>query len=209
MATDDDSAKKLRLILGGAKPSTSKPKRAPPKPQPGVIHIDGNGNVVGDGNTINHGPIPRPKVIAQPKPGVEHITDTQAAALLALVNEIVEISTLLKSRPTKHQGLWLALNAAMGVPSYRLIPAHKFQDAKTWLERQRAILRGMKSAPKKLVGFRGSVIGAIHARAREFEGGDERRKAYMLKKFQTDTMTECSDSQVEMIRKHVFGWKRK
>ena len=177
------------------------------KPKPNVIYIDGNSNVVGDGNTIVSGPLPRPRVVTITKPGIEHITVEQRAELKALVSEIVTLSTVLKKKARTHAGLWSALNRAMEVPKYDLIPLHKFDAAKAFLMRERAILSGMKSAPKKVDGWRTSAIGSIQARARERPTGTERRKSYMLKNFGVDTMTECSDEQIEQIRKHVFGWK--
>ena len=176
------------------------------KVKPNVIYIDGHSNVVGDGNTILSGPLPRPRVVTVTKPGIEHVTEKQRAELQALVGEIVTISTALKKKPQTHAGVWSVLNRAMKVPKYDLIPLRDFELAKAHLVRQRAILTGMKSAPKKVSGWRTSAIGAIHARARETPTGTERRKRYMLKNFGVDTMTECSDDQIEQIRKHVFSW---
>jgi hypothetical protein len=204
---DESDPKRLRLIkaLDGATP------KRPPKPRakkPPSIDIKGNGNIVGDGNTIHNGPPPRPRVVVPAQPGVEHITDAQAAELKALVDEIVAESAAVKKRPTTHAAIFSALNKEMGATSYKLILLQNFEKAKAFLMQRRAITRAQPSAKKKIDGWRASTIGAIHARCREFADGTARRKAYMVKNMGTDSMKECSDEQLEQVRKHVFGWKR-
>lgn len=211
MIDDEDppGERKLRAILKSAKPAASKPRKRP-TPKPPNIAMNGSGNfIVGDGNTIQSGPAPRPRVVVEAKPGVEHITDAQAAELKAIIDKIVEESASVKRKPTTHAAQFRALNTAMRVTTYKLILAGQFDAAKAFLQRRRAITRAMPSAKKKVDGWRASTIGAIHARCRETADGTERRKAYMLKKLGTDTMKECSDEQIEQIRKHVFGWRPK
>ena len=204
--TDETDPKHLRLVKALDAVTPKKPPPAPRRQQP-AIKIVGNGNVVGDGNTVYNAPPPRPRVRVESAPGTEHITEAQAAELKGLVADIVAESAQVKRTPTTHQRVWLALNAAMKVTTYKLIPFDMFEAAKSVLLKRRAITRAMPSAKRKVDGWRASAIGAIHARSREFDGGEARRKTYMLKQFRTDTMTECSDDQLEQLRKHVFGWK--
>lgn len=210
--TDERDPKHLRLVkaLQSAQlKAPAPPRQRTPKAAAGsTIQVSGNGNVVGNGNTVYNAPPPPVKNVVVPKPGIDHITEEQAFELASLVRQIAAESTAVKRVPLTEKDVFSRLKKAMKVESYRMIPLGSFEAAKANLQRQRALTRAMPSAKKKIDGWRASTIGAIHARCREFPDGTERRKAYMLKSLGTDTMTECSDEQLEQVRKHVFGWKR-
>lgn len=207
MSDDDDKVVRLRAVLNQAtpsKPMNSAPARSSARSS--STSIRGNNNVVVNGDGANIGALPRPRVTVKSLPGVEHITSPQLAELKDLVAEIVRESEAMKKSPTTYQREWTSLNSAMKASSAGLILLDDFDAAKAFLMRRRAMLRAKPSAKTKIPGWRASAIGAIHARCRNHEGGEARRKLYMLKKFGTDTMTECSDEQIETLRKHVFGW---
>jgi hypothetical protein len=76
-------------------------------------------------------PAPRPRVIVAITPSDGCISDTEAAALHALVREVVTATQ------APYQTIWSSLNTRMGVPSYRLTPARMYARAVAFLEHWR------------------------------------------------------------------------
>lgn len=207
--SDDGRIVRIREILEETKPKPKPRRSAPAKPvHPGTA-ISGIGNVVGDGNTVhNHitvqPPVSKTKVIV--KTGVGTINAEQKRVLHDLVGEIVSIEKVLKRAPRTFQAVWSAFNKRYRINSYHELGEERFADAEKYLRTEIGRLRSMKSAPGKLGDQRAARIKAIQARSREFPGGTERRKAYMVREFGLSSLTDASDDQVEQIYRHVFGW---
>lgn len=108
----------------------------------GVVMQGATANVV---NTLKH--VTQTKAVVSP--GVEHISDDEAAVLTLLVNKVVETEAKLKKKPSSHRSVWAALNRHCGVPQYRLIPLGRFEKARTYLNNWMGRLSSMASAPVK------------------------------------------------------------
>lgn len=207
----DKRIRRIKSIFEGAKPARRKstPKSKPEeKPKP---NVSGIGNVVGDGNSVtnNMSFFPQPpirKVVVKTGDGV--LDAAQKAALKKIVDEIVDLEKLLRRSPRSFGAVWGALNRSLKVNSYAEIPAEAFPLAERRLQQEAARLRAMKTAVKKVPDQAAKRRGAIHARAKEFPDGDQRRRAYMMKKFGVSSMTELGPLQLEMLYRHVMGWKR-
>lgn len=203
----DKKIRRIKKIFDSAKPARRKPKPKP-KPKPDVSGI---GNVVGDGNSVtnNLSFFPQPpirKVVVKTGDGV--LDAGQKLALKKIVDEIVDLEKQLRRSPRAYGAVWGSLNRFMKVNSYAEIPSVAFEIAQGRLQKEAARLRAMKSAPAKVHDQRERRMGAIHARTNEFADGTLRRKAYMMRKFGAASMSELDPMQLEILYRHVMGWKR-
>jgi len=144
----DDKKKKAKAkaaaILGEAKPAR-KP-RAKPVPQ---VEVNGDGNVVGNNNTVIKTERVVRKIVARPVPGVEHINEVQVARLHSLKDEILKLEAATKRDPATPQRVWSSLNKKMSVGSMRMIPSAKFAAAERYMLTWIGQLMDRPSAQKK------------------------------------------------------------
>lgn len=130
----------VQYILTGVRSTNVRQAEAaasPSAPAPSVA-VTGNANIVQfpqAGTNITQVTTQRYTTTtkAEVKPGEIHISEAQAARLLALVKDVVEHEQRIKKKPKTHKAVWSALNAHCGVTRYRLIPAADFQRAETYL----------------------------------------------------------------------------
>jgi hypothetical protein len=117
-----------------------------------VVNITGGSNILANAHpgsnvtqihTQRHVSVTKAEV----KPGIDHITDAQAAILMGLVNDIVELEAKQKKEPKTHRSVWGTLNAHMGVTRYRLIPLLGFEKAEKYLRQWIGRLNSMATAP--------------------------------------------------------------
>ncbi|MEQ9132691.1 MAG: ORF6C domain-containing protein [Salinisphaeraceae bacterium] len=176
-------------------------------PSSKVVSIRGDGNVVGDGNTVirtdkvEH----RPRV--QVSPGDQHISDEQAATLKRMVGEVVETESLVKMNPKSYQAVWSALNRHCRVPQYRLIPAESFEKARRYLSQWLGRLGNAKTAPRKIPDWRKSRYAYIHTSLKQLNAESDFRDL-LAKRYNATSMTELSDAELNEVRDVVAGWKR-
>lgn len=82
-----------------------------------------------------------------------------------------------------------------------------YEVAVQYIRREMAILRSMKSAPRKDAGWRNGRISQIKARCKgQFEGVDI-YKPYIKKNFRADSLTELSDDELQKTYLYVFKKK--
>jgi len=179
---------------------------------PGVAFGGGNnGNVIG---VINGGTIHQvntqshvQKTIAEVRPGDEHISDEQAAALHALVDKVVETEQRLKAKPRGHRAIWGALNAHCGVPAYRLIRAEDFGKAQKYLHQWVGRLDSMASAPvKDGDAWRKRKYAYIKINSKMDPDAVDR---YVAKNFKATSLTELDNQQLEQVYRYVASRKNK
>jgi len=170
-----------------------------------VIYIRGSGNVVAGRDVVN---ILKPPVIRNViQPGPEHIDDVQRRSLFDLRIEWVTLHNTLKKQPLTDAAAWARINKAAGSTSYHLIRREMYEVAVQYIRREMAILRSMKSAPRKDAGWRNGRIGQIKARCKgQFEGVDI-YKPYIKKNFRADSLTELSDDELQKTYLYVFKKK--
>jgi len=179
---------------------------------PGVSFDGGNnGNVIG---VINGGTIHQvntqnhvQKTIAEVRPGDEHISDEQAAALHALVDTVVDTEKRLKQKPRGHRAVWGALNAHCSVPAYRLIRAEDFVKAQKYLHQWVGRLSSMASAPvKNGDAWRKRKYAYIKINSKDDPAAVDR---YIAKNFKAASLTELDNQQLEQVYRYVASRKSK
>lgn len=185
--------------------SASKPKRvARCKP---TIAVNGDSNIIGNGNTVikTERIIHRPKVEVKTGDGV--VSAEQKARIQQLVKDWMEARNSVRKSELSYGAAWSAVNKKAGVNSYHEIPAEKFKIVETWLLKQMAIVHSMPSAPAKSTQWRSRRIKGIQSRCTEL-GIQDKRKSYMLKTFGKDSLIQLSDADVERVYRWAMGKHR-
>lgn len=168
-------------------------------PTPGV-HIAGNNNIVGHGNTVIHAPVVRPRIVASPPPG--SITPAQAQTLRELLAEWVTVHNRIKKRPLTWGSAWEQFKKNFNVYSYLALPSERFEEASGWLRKKRAILDNMKSAPLKDPAWRTRTISYIKARCKN-QLGDEHAYRPYIARFGKTSLADLTDAELARTRAHI------
>ncbi|EKP0308469.1 MULTISPECIES: helix-turn-helix domain-containing protein [Aeromonas] len=145
------------------------------------------------------------KITAEVKPGIEHITEEQASKLTALVKTIVELEEKHRKQPRSHRSVWAALNSHCSVTRYRLIPITSYEKAEKYLRQWIGRLTSQKNAPK---------VDNYEWRKRKYayikiNCSPEWLDSYIQKRFQVDSITEVSDSDLDKLYRAVAAQKSK
>jgi len=178
-----------------------------------VMQLAG-GNISGEtvtvsGNTLTMINTPRhvTRTVAEVKPGVEHITEEQAARLTALVKLIVEWEAKVKKKPNGHRGVWAALNAHCRVTKYRLIGLEDYDKAENYLHQWLGRLQSMASAPvADNDTWRKRRYAYIKINTRENEAW---LLAYLRKNFKAESLTDLADDALDRTYRAVAARKRR
>lgn len=196
----------VQYVLTGVKSDNL--KQAEKATQP-LVHIESGGkaNVIQgvSGGVINFAERNVTQVKAEVKPNDEHISDEQAFKLKRLVNDIVEMEQSVRQKSKSHVAVWSALNAHMRVTRYRLIPFEKYEKAEKYLRMWIGRLNSAKSAPKKNNNeWRNRKYAYIKINTRETP---EWLNNYLAKSFDTDSLTELSDKELDKVYRAVSSKK--
>lgn len=200
MSDQSDKITRLRTALNEAVPAN--PKRAPhSKP---AIAVNGDGNIVGNGNTMikTDRVIHRPRIVVKTGDGV--VTADQKGRLMQLVKDWMTLRNAVRKTTLSYAAAWSAVNKKAGVNSYSEIPTEKFPAIEKWLLQQIAIVNSMPSAPAKSTHWRNDRIKGIQSRCNEL-GIQDKRKAYMLNAFGKESLTLLSDADVEKVYRWAMG----
>lgn len=144
------------------------------------------------------------KVTAEVKPCVDHISETQAAALHRLVKEVVDLESKYRQNPASFKSVWAALNSHCGVTRYRLIPNNYYDKAEKYLRQWIGRLSSQKRA-----------IGDDETRKRKYAyikintQSDSAWLATYLNRFNATSLTELDDEQLLKTYRAVAARKRK
>lgn len=161
---EDDDDKKAEIIDFLA----AKSRRKQPQPSQPNIEIKGDGNIVGNHNTVIKTRKVVRKTVNKIQPGPEHISPAQARKLQNAVSKLVEIG--LKSSDRSENQLYAAwykkLKNRYDTNSYLLIPAESFDEALSWLQ-QHAAMNRPKLRRADPQSWRNEHYKAIYARAGE------------------------------------------
>lgn len=166
--------------------------------------IASSGSVVNQVNTQQH----ITKTIADVKPGIEHITNEQAAKLHALVKQIVESEQIAKTNPKTFRAVWSSLNAYCKVPKYNLIPLEHYEKAETYLRKWLGRLGNTATSRKKDPDWRKKKYAYIKLNIKQLNLEDW-LSDYLLKNFSVTSLTELSDDDLQKTYSAVSNKKRK
>ncbi|MBK8508782.1 MAG: ORF6C domain-containing protein [Candidatus Competibacter sp.] len=200
MNDEEKKAEVIRLFE-----DLTEPAPPPSPPTPSTITINGDGNVIGNGNTVVNTGIYRPKIRIEYHPDERHIAQEQAATLKRLVEEIVNLEKRVKQRPKGYGVVWSSLNQRFKVNSYVLIARDDYPAAEKYLRMWIGRLSSGKSAHYKDPDWRDRKRRFIFANTKGALDG--RRRAYMLERFATDRFNALDDAQVAQLYHAVAGWK--
>lgn len=177
-------------------------RRKPAAALGATVSISGTGNaaVLGSHNqvTINVRQS-RKKVVADVKPGEDHITDSEAARLQQLVHDLHERT----AQP--FQRIWVALLRSVNAPTYRLIALDNFPKAETYLLKWLA-----RSTPtdEDEAATRSRHIRYIKVNQRKMGRPDEDITAFLADRFGKQHLHECSTDELAIVRQElVKRWR--
>ncbi|MFB9087716.1 hypothetical protein ACFFW8_25430 [Erwinia tracheiphila] len=141
----------VQYILTGIKSKNSEEVLQAIQP---AIHVEsgGSANVIQFaqlGSTVNMVTTQKhvTNVKADIKPGVEHITEEQAAKLTKMVSTIAELEQKVRKTPRTYKAIWAAVNSHCRVTRYRLIPLASYAKAEKYLRTWIGRLNSQASAP--------------------------------------------------------------
>lgn len=209
MSGEQDAKARLEAVIakhvysGNVIPFPTMPKpqhRRKPPPPPSRVSIRGTGNaaVVGSHNqvTIN---VSRRKVVADVRPGKDHITDEQAARLQQLVHDI-------HARTQREfQAIWSALLRHVQAPKYRLIRLERFPEAEAYLVRWLG-----RAAPQDETDeqMRKRHIRYIKTNQRKLGRPDEDVAQFVQEHFGKEGLRTCTAEELAIVRTQlVESWR--
>jgi len=171
------------------------------------IEISGNNNIVGNGNIHLISPQLVNNTIVKTADGT--IDAAQKAELQRLIDEWVESSNAVKKRVLTYGAAWKSLNAAFDANSYHEIKMEQFEEARRWIMQKIGIISGMKSAPKKLLGWRTKTIQYIKAACKNDLNDPNAYKSYIEQKFQCDSLAKLGDNDLQAVKQYIAGRKQR
>ncbi|HDT2124116.1 TPA: hypothetical protein RCG93_000409 [Enterobacter roggenkampii] len=172
-----------------------------------TIYINGSGNVVGQGNFVNHGVVNINKTARRTvnvKTGDGVVNATQKHQIKSLLYEWVDTHNSIKKAQISYGLAWSKLNSFLKVNSYHEIASGDFDKAIKYIRQKLGELRNMASAPKKVSNWRAHTIKSIQARCSE-RGLQEWRKTYMSKTFMKSSMTELTDEELQKLYQTIWS----
>jgi len=168
------------------------------KPQGHAVTISGDGNaaIIGSNNHVSiHVSRPR-KVVAEVRPGAEHISDDQAARLQQLVHDV----HLHTGKP--FQLIWTSLLRHVGAPKYRLIRFGHFEAAESYLVRWLAHSTSRDETEEQ---ERKRHIRYIKTNQRKLGRSDEEVAAFLRQHIGKSHLRDCALGELQKVRKQLVG----
>lgn len=170
----------------------------------GVAQVNG-GQVKVDARTIH-----APKIVettkVELKPGNEHINEEQAATLMRLVNEIVDLEGKVKKAPKTHRAVWSSLNSHMKVARYRMIPLDSFEKAEKYLRQWIGRLNSGATAQKNDGdAWRKRKYSYIKINSKD---QPEKIASYIKKNFKAASLTDLSNEELEQTYRYAASLKK-
>lgn len=207
MADHEDPKNKIIKLMGEAASKQEEPRR--PRKQNVVKKtvVNGDGNVVGNGNTVIKTEKVVHKTIARPQPGEEHITEEQVRRLHDLKDQIIILEQAAKRDPATPQRIWSALNKKMRVGSMRMIPLGKFKAAEKymleWIGQLMDRPAAKKNAPDTI---RRRRIAYIQTNMKKLDI-EPLVRAYMSEKCSASSLADLDLTCLEKVYRYVASKK--
>lgn len=181
-------------------PDMSKRRKKQGDAQATKVSVNGTGNaaVVGSHNkvTINNVHKSR-KVVADVKPGEDHITDREAAELREMVHQ------LHANTGKSFQLIWSTLLRQVHAPTYRLIPLDQYQQAEAYLRKWLA--HANDADPE---ASRKRHIRYIKTNQRKLDRPDGDLTDFLQAHFGKDGLRQCTVDELVVVRNQlVANWR--
>lgn len=209
MAKDEEVKGKVFNILDAAKAKKTRTSKPKPKGAPDISQTAiGDKNILA-GRDVIHTEKVIQKVVAEVKPGDEHITDAQAAILHEKIQELVDLHNLVKRLQVTKAHFWSRLNRYCHVPKYRLIKVDDFYKGLRWCNQQLAILSGTKTTQKKDPDkLRNRQISFIQINIKQL-GIEINYRNYLQNTFQKISTGELDLAELKRAYNWVAGQKKR
>jgi hypothetical protein len=198
---DNDKKRAVAGLLASAAAEDDPPREA--------VNVRGNNNIVGNGNAIviteRHVTVTR----AEPRPGVEHITEDQVRRLHDLKDEIVRLEALTKRNPASHQRVWATFNKKMGIGSMRMLPKGKFAAGEKFLAAWVGRLTASRTAERDLTSeVAKRKLAYVRTNMKKLDC-EERVRTYMEKNFGVRSTTQLENlEQIKRVYIYIAGIKK-
>jgi len=198
---EDKKQKLVSLVREAAQPP--KKRRAAPRKPAQSVRIDGSHNIVGDGNTVIHTQTVRR--VNRIDPSKSELTSAQRLRLRELVNEWVAVHNRvrLRARPLTHAAAWSSFQRKFRVNSYHDLPADRFDEACRWLQKRRAMIDGMKTAPARDEAWRKRQIAYIKARCKNQLGDERCYQPYIERTFGKTSLSDLDEAELARTKSYI------
>ena len=195
---EDKKAQLVDLVRKAAK----KPRKPRAKPAPSVS-IEGDHNIVGDGNTVIHARTVRR--VNRIDPTKSELTEAQKMRLRELLNTWIDAHNTIRvrARPLTHAAAWSSFQRKFSVTSYHYLPAERYEEARKWLQRQRAQIDNMKTAPKHDERWRHRTIVYIKARSKNQLCNEYAYLPYISSRFGKTSLADLTDEELAQTKAYI------
>jgi hypothetical protein len=85
----------------------------------------------------------------------------------------------------------------------------QFEEARRWIMQKMGIISGMKSAPKKMPGWRTKTIQYIKAACKNDLNDANAYKSYIEQKFQCDSLAKLGDNDLQAVKQYIASRKQR
>ncbi len=103
------------------------------------------------------------------------------------------------------EAAWARINRAAGTTSYSLILKERFADAVALVRREMAVLRSMRSAPRKDDSWRAKRIGAIKARCKNQLGDPYFYRPYIKRSFKAESLSDLATDELQRTYAYIMA----
>jgi hypothetical protein len=198
---EDKKQKLVSLVREAAQPP--KKRRAAPRKPAQSVRIEGDHNVVGDGNTVIHTRTARQ--INRIDPTKSELTEAQKMRLRELLDAWINAHNTIRvrARPLTHAAAWSSFKKKFAVTSYHYLPAARYDEACKWLQLQRAMIDGMKTAPMRDPDWRRRQIAYIKARCKSQLGDEHAYLSYISKRFGKNSLADLTDDELARTKTYI------
>ena len=196
----EDKKQQLASIVREAAHLPRKRRASPRKPAQ-TVRIEGDHNIVGDGNTVIRTEKVVHKQVSPPPPG--SITPDQAQTIRELLAEWKTVHDRVKKTPLTWASAWERLKKKFRVNSYLNIPSSKFEEVVNWLRARRAEIDNMKSAATKDPDWRARQIAYIKARCKNQLGNEYAYVPYITSRFSKTTLADLTNEELTRTKAYI------
>jgi len=198
----EDKKQQLASIVREAAHLPSKRRASPRKPAQ-TVRIEGDHNIVGDGNTVIHARTVRR--VNRIDPTKSELTEAQKMRLRELLNAWIDAHNTIRvrARPLTHAAAWSSFQRKFSVTSYHYLPAERYEEARKWLQRQRAQIDNMKTAPKHDERWRHRTIVYIKARSKNQLGNEYAYLPYISSRFGKTSLADLTDEELAQTKAYI------
>jgi len=198
---EDKKQKLVSLVREAAQPP--KKRRAAPRKPAQSVRIEGNHNVIGDGNTVIHARTVRR--VNRIDPTKSELSEAQKMRLRELLNAWIDAHNTIRvrARPLTHAAAWSSFQRKFSVTSYHYLPAARYADACKWLQLQRAMIDGMKTASQRDPTWRARQIAYIKARCKNQLGDERCYQPYIERTFGKTSLSDLDEAELARTKSYI------